>query len=96
MTVSLVSFANTSRISQENIEDALLLNQLHMQRMNVLKQGQWYSLVLNGFNKLAEDYSVRIGALKKKKIEDKDFFVWKLDQIKARVRNGLSLDISVR
>ena len=60
-----------------DVVSGIFLNQARAEKMDNTKQGQWYSLFLNGKESEADDYINRVNVIKKKnKKEAEDIIRW--------------------
>lgn len=73
-----MAFSKEHKIQRGNIESQVLLNQLRINSMEVLKEGQWYSLILSGRKTLADEYLGRMDRLHKKMADSLENVKWLL------------------
>ncbi len=77
MTLELVSIYDEKEINMADVVSGIFLNQARAEKMDNTKQGQWYSLFLNGKESEADDYINRVNVIKKKnKKEAEDIIRW--------------------
>jgi hypothetical protein len=77
LTLELVSIYDEKEINMADVVSGIFLNQARAEKMDNTKQGQWYSLFLNGKESEADDYINRVNVIKKKnKKEAEDIIRW--------------------